>query len=105
MGPDPAGLNQIEDLIKQLLTVSVPLAFVVLLVMLLWAGIKFLTSGGEPKALQSASQTVTWALLGMLFLIIAWLVLKLIEAFTGVQVTVFNVRILCPTPGTPLLCP
>ncbi len=105
MGPDPAGLTQIEDLIKQLVRVSVSLAFVALFVILLWGGIKYLTSGGEPKSLQSATQTITWGLLGTLFLIIAWLVLKLIEAFTGVQVTGFDIRTLCPTPGTPLLCP
>lgn len=96
MGPPPAGLTQIEELVTQLIKISSGIAFVALLVMLLWAGIKFLTSGGEPKAIQSASQTVTWALLGMLFLIIAWLTLRLIEAFTGVGVTIFDVRVLCP---------
>lgn len=96
---DPSGLTQIENLFKKLVQISVSLAFVALFVVLLWAGIKYLTSGGEPKALQSTSQTVTWALLGMLFLIIAWLILLLIEAFTGVQVTNFTVKLLCLGAG------
>lgn len=96
MGPDAAGLTQIEDIFKRVIALFAGGAFIALFVMLIWAGIKYITSGGEPKALQSAHQTVTWAFLGMLFLIIAWLVLRLIEAFTGVNVVVFNIRILCP---------
>lgn len=100
---EPAGLTQLEELFKRLINISVSLAFVALVVVLVWAGIKYLTSGGEPKAIQSASQTVTWALLGLLFMIISWLVLQLIQAFTGVQVTVFDLKVLCipAIPGCP----
>mgnify|MGYP001607983188 CR=1 FL=1 len=94
MGPPEAGLTQIEDTFKNAISVSVGLAFVALVVVLIWAGIKFLTSGGEAKALQSATQTVTWALLGILFLAIAWLVLLLIKIFTGIDVTTFNIQVL-----------
>ncbi len=91
----PAGLQQIEDLFKNVISVVVGLAFIATLVMLISAGFKYLTSGGEPKAIQQAHVTVTWALLGILFLAIAWLILLLIENFTGVKVTMFNVRALC----------
>lgn len=98
--PDTAaGLKQIEDVFTNVISVIVGLGFIVTLVMLIWAGFKYLTSGGEPKAVQAAHQTVTWALLGILFLAIAWLVLKLVEAFTGVPVTGFNIRALCGPGG------
>lgn len=90
----PAGIGYLSYLFSYVITIFVALAFVALVVMLAWAGVKFLTSGGEPKAIQSASQTVTWALLGMLFLVIAWIVLRLIHAFTGVDVTIFNPGVL-----------
>ena len=95
---EPAGLTQLQSLFERIIEIFVPLSFVALLVVLVFAGIKFLTSGGEPKALQGASQTVTWALLGMLFLVIAWLILQLIQAFTGAPVTIFNIKVLC-LPG------
>lgn len=95
-GPDPAGLNEIEQVFASLISVIVGLGFVVLLVMLIWAGIKYLTSGGEPKAIQSAHQTVSWALLGIVFMAIAWLILQLIHVFTGIDVTIFNIRVLSP---------
>ena len=94
MGPPPAGLKEIEDVFKNVVSVVVGLGFIALLVMLIWAGFKYLTSGGEPKAIQSAHQTVTWALLGVVFMAVAWIVLQLIKAFTGIDVTIFNIKVL-----------
>lgn len=99
MGPLPAGLTQFEELFKRFIQLSVGLSFVILVVVLVWAGIRYLTSGGEAKALQAATQTITWGLLGILFLIIAWLILQLIAAFTGrPDLLQFNLKVLC-TPG------
>lgn len=90
----PAGLQQIEDVFKNVISVVVGLGFMAMLVMLITAGIKYLTSGGEPKAIQAAHNTVTWALLGVIFMAIAWLILQLIKVFTGIDVTIFNVKVL-----------
>lgn len=87
--PDPAGVEFLQKTIERIIQISVGLAFVTMLVMLVIGAIKYLTSGGEAKGLSSAANTFTWALLGMLFLVIAWLILKLIENFTGVPVTKF----------------
>ena len=84
-----AGLNQLQAILVRLIEVSVGLAFIALVAMITWAGIRYLVSGGDPKGLQAATQTLTWAIVGMLFLVLAWLILKLIEAFTGVPVTTF----------------
>lgn len=102
MGPDAAGLNEIEQVFKNVISVIVGIGFIAMLVTLIWAGIKYLTSGGEPKAVQSAHQTVTWALLGIIFMAIAWLILQLIHAFTGIDVTAFDIKALCGIPGDPL---
>ncbi|MBI2020444.1 hypothetical protein HYS94_03395 [Candidatus Daviesbacteria bacterium] len=98
-GPSPAGLVEIEQVFTSIISVVVGLAFVAMLAFLVWAGIKYLISGGEPKAIQAAHQTVTWALLGALFLAIAWIILQLIQAFTGIEVTVFNIFALCGDPN------
>ncbi|MCL4366744.1 pilin [Patescibacteria group bacterium] len=90
----PAGPQQLQEMIQRLINLSVGLAFIVLTVVLLIAGLKYLTSGGDPKALASAGNTITWALLGIVFMILAWLILLLIEKFTGVNVTHFCI------PGT-----
>ena len=92
MGPPPAGLDQLEDLFSNFISVVVGVGFIGLLVMLVTAGIKYLTSGGEPKAISSAHQTVTWALLGVVFMAVAWIILQLIKVFTGIDVTIFNIK-------------
>lgn len=86
---EPAGLTQLEELIKRAINLSVGVAFIALTIVLVWAGIQYLTSGGEPKAKSTANSTITWALLGIVFLALAWLLLKLVTAFTGADVTKF----------------
>lgn len=109
-GPCPAGLNEVEGIFGNLISVMVGLGFVAMLVLIIMAGLKYLTSGGEPKALQSAHQTLVWAILGIMFMAMAWVVLQLIFNFTGINVTVFDIRKLCgpngqfcpsPTPSPP----
>ncbi len=97
---NPAGILQLQILFTKALELVVPLAFVVLLIMLFYAGIRFIISGGDSKNLSEASKIITWALLGILFLVIAWLVLRLIESFTGVPVTKFCLGF----PGAPSGC-
>lgn len=89
MGPEAAGLPQLQQLFQRLINLSVGIAFIATTIMLVVAGIRYITSGGEPKSLAAAHQTVTWALLGIIFMASAWLILKLIEAFSGVRVTDF----------------
>lgn len=90
-----AGLDEIQQVFSSVVSVVVGLAFIAMLFLLITGGFKYLTSGGEPKALQNAHQTVTWALLGIFFMAVAWLLLQLIHAFTGIDVTIFNVKALC----------
>lgn len=101
-GPCPAGLNEFEGIVANIISVIVGLGFIAMLVMMLMAGIKYLTSGGEPKAIQSAHHTLAWALLGLVFMAIAWVALQLIAAFTGLPLTVFNIKILCTDPNSAL---
>lgn len=106
MGPSPAGLNELEQVFASVVSTVVGLGFIVLLIMLIFAGFKYLISGGEPKAVAAAHQTTTWALLGLVFMIIAWLVLQLIATFTGVEIIkTFDTKTLCGGSGLPFCTP
>ena len=48
------------------------------LLLLLFGGIKYITSRGDPKALQEASETITSALAGFLLIILSVLILRII---------------------------
>ncbi|MDP3758411.1 MAG: hypothetical protein Q8Q86_01720 [Candidatus Daviesbacteria bacterium] len=97
--PGPAGVLQLQELIRRIINISVGLAFMIVAVMLVVAGIKYLVSGGESKMLGSAAGTVTWALLGVLFLALAWIILLLIQALTGVDVLNFCIGFPGVTPA------
>lgn len=87
---EPAGLPALQKLIENLITFSVAVAFIVLTVMLFIGGVKYLTSGGEQKEIQSAHQTMTWALLGIVILILGWIFIQLVANFSGADVTKFG---------------
>ena len=89
-----AGLPQLEAVFRNFISVFVAIGFVALFIMIVFAGYKYLMSGGEPKAVSQAHQTVTWAILGIIFMAVAWIVLQIIKTFTGVDVTTFSPGIL-----------
>ncbi len=62
--------------------------------MVIWAGIRLINSGADPKEYASAIATFQYAIIGIALLSGAWLVLVLIERFTGAPVTTFGI----PTP-------
>lgn len=97
LGCAPAGVGDVETLFSRLLNISVGAAFIALVVVLVVAGIKFITSGGDAKSLTAASQAIVWGLLGILFMAIAWLIIQLIAAFTGINMlTSFDLQVLIP---------
>lgn len=104
-GPCPAGLDQIENTVGNVISVIAGLGFIATMVLVVMAGFKYLTSGGEPKAIQAAHYTLTWAFLGIFFMIVAWIMLQLIASFTGINITVFDIKRLCGGTGLPFCQP
>jgi len=83
-----AGIIQVQQLLTRLINISVTVAFMAMTIWLAWSAIKFfITSGGDPKALAAAWSSVTWIFMGIVFMILAYLALKLIFAVTGADVT------------------
>lgn len=89
LGPGPAGILQLKEMVQRFINLSVEVSFVILTIMLIVGGIKYLTSGGDSKAIGSAGGTITWALLGILFMALAWIILLILKGFTGVDLTNF----------------
>jgi hypothetical protein len=67
--------------------VVVSLGAVGLFVMLLVGGFNFLFAAGDQKKLESARGTLTQAIVGIVIMTVAFLILRTIEIFTGVNVT------------------
>jgi len=84
-------IQGLECIVKTILNLAVRLAGIALFIILIIGGFKHLTSGGDPKAAESAQKTITYAILGLALLLGAWLILLFVKEFTGVDVTQFTI--------------
>ena len=82
-GPGAATFKSLEAVFANILSVAFALAGFAAFAMLIFGGFRYLTSSGDPKATAQARGTLTWAIAGLLFLIGAWFILRLIAEFTG----------------------
>ena len=89
MSAAPAELSQLEDVFESVVTSLLALGGIVLFLMLLSGGFKYLTSGGDPKAVEGAKNTLTYAIGGLVLLAFSYLILVIIGTFTGADVTNF----------------
>lgn len=97
---DVPTIKCLEAVFTRVLTVAVSLAILALFVMLVVGGFKYLTSGGDQKATASAKQTMTYAILGLGLMIVAYIIFLLIETITGVGVLNFVIPdFAAPTPA------
>jgi len=86
-----ATIQALECVFINILNIVVRLAGIAVFVMLIIGGFQYLTAGGDPKKTQAASNTLTWAILGLVIVIAAWFILLFVEKFTGVEVTQFKI--------------
>lgn len=90
-GNNPAQFSDLEVVFSNIVQAILALAGIVLFITLLIGGFKFITSGGDPKAIDSARKTLTFAIAGMVLIAAAYLILRFINVFTGVDVINFRV--------------
>ncbi len=50
---------------------------------IIFSGIKFLTSGGDPKQVEGARKTLTFAIAGLVLIFLAFAIIKMIGVITG----------------------
>lgn len=66
-----------SDILLILTSVSASLAVIFIVI----SGIKFVTSGGDPKKLASASGTLTYAIIGLTVTILAFVIMRIVQFF------------------------
>jgi hypothetical protein len=86
-------LSALETLFANVVAVILGFGGIALFIMLLLGGIKWITAGGDPKAIEAAQNQITWAIFGVVILALAYLILVFIQNFTGANVTIFKISI------------
>jgi len=58
---------------------------VVALFFIIWAGAKLVTSGGDQKRVEGARKTLTWAIIGLVIILLAFFIVNMVSFLTGVE--------------------
>ena len=92
---DVATVGSLEMLFANFIRAIVALAGIALFIMLLIGGFGFLFAGGDQKKLETARGTLTNAIMGLVIIVAAYLILRIIGVFTGLTntITTFSVPI------------
>ncbi len=80
---DSPGLGIFINNIVQMVMVVGGLLFFGLLV---YSGIQYLTSGGNEDAVESAQNTITYAVIGLVIIAAAWFIVSILETVLGVDI-------------------
>ncbi|OGD94878.1 hypothetical protein A3F02_03605 [Candidatus Curtissbacteria bacterium RIFCSPHIGHO2_12_FULL_38_9b] len=87
---EPAKLSGIVKILENIIGLLAPAAGIAFLIMLIIGGWQFMSSGGDPKAVGGAKNTLTFAIIGIILVIASWLILQLVAEITGAPVTTVN---------------
>jgi hypothetical protein len=87
-----ATIKGLEGVFSSIVSLALGLGGIVLFFLLISGGFSYLTSGGDQKKIEGAKATLTSAIIGIIVLILAFLILKLIETLTGANVTQFQIK-------------
>lgn len=87
---EPLQIADMAILFTRIVYIVIAVTGMMLFIMLIMGGVKFITAGGEPEKLQSARKTLTFAIAGAVIVACAYLIIILIEKITGVPVSQFD---------------
>lgn len=91
--PTVPQIQGLECLFGNVLKVIVTGAGIAFFIMFTIGGFQYMTSSNDPKAVAAASSTLTYAIIGLVGIIVSWLILSFIGTFTGTPVTEFTIPI------------
>jgi|SRR5579872_6210949 len=87
----PTSLNSVSNIdvvqiIRAIIQFILIVAFVLAFIFLLIGGIRWITAGGDEKGVEKARGMITAALIGLVVVLIAFALIKLVETFFGVSI-------------------
>ena len=89
---DVATMRGIVCLLTNLIKPLPAIIALAALAMIIWAGTQIITAGDDSKKFAAGTQTLAFAVIGIILLTVAWLLLVTIEKFTGAPVTQFGIK-------------
>lgn len=88
-GVPTGGLSMLETIIRTSLVLLFIIAIVLALIFLILGGVRWITSGGDPKGVESARKQLTYAIIGLIIVFLGFFIVNLVSGF-------FNIKLLGP---------
>ncbi|MFH0863763.1 MAG: pilin [Candidatus Gottesmanbacteria bacterium] len=93
--PDITGTNfpvttKLGTIVTELLRYLFPIAGLLLFAYLIMGGFSYLTSAGDPKAMEQAKGKVTNAIVGFIIIFVAFWVVQILEFMFGIEGSMFT---------------
>ncbi|OGD86534.1 hypothetical protein A2870_01900 [Candidatus Curtissbacteria bacterium RIFCSPHIGHO2_01_FULL_41_11] len=76
------------DLVSNIIIILTSFAGALALIFIIIGGIKFITAAGDEKKMQSATQTLTYAIIGLIVTALAFIILRIVQQFLGSNVAI-----------------
>jgi hypothetical protein len=93
----PSQLDAINNpitVIRGIIRFILLIAFIIAFIMLLVGGIRWIMAGGDEKSVEKARNTITAALIGLVVILVAYALIRIVELF-------FNVNVITGTQAIP----
>ena len=78
---EPKKIGELFDVLDNVLQYIFPLAGLICVVFVIIGGYMWIVSSGDPSKVKQAQGTLTWAIFGLVFLLVVFAVLKVLVAF------------------------
>ena len=89
--------TNVLDVVRGIVSFIILVAFVAAFIFLLVGGVRWITAGGDEKAIASARSTITAAIVGLVIVLLAFAIIRVVEIFfvtniisTGVNIPTVN---------------
>lgn len=75
---NPLGTTDIQGIMKNILNAIFSIVGIIAVAMIVWGGIQLMISGGEEEKRQAAKKTITYAIIGLIIVILSSAILEFI---------------------------
>lgn len=98
-GGDPTGAGAISQFLSNFIVLLFSIAIIVLVFMLVWAALEWLTSGGDKEKIEAARKRILNAIIGIILFAVAFAIIRILGVFTGFTFFKENIKVLRDSQG------
>ena len=79
------GLSKLNEILPNIITVIITFTIAFTLLMIIWAGISWIISGGDKSKVESARKKLTYAIIGLIVTLLSFFIITIFGNLFGVR--------------------